>query len=228
MTIIKKILIVGLLIAVFSCDEIDNYEAPNGYVHGQLIDNITNQPFQAQQPNGFFIRFFEQGASMNSPISIHGKPDGTFENALIFQNQYKVVPVEGAFFPVDTAVVQVGTETVINFEVIPFLAVTDVSITSNNNKIIASYSITRSKVGGKIIERKTLVSEIPTVNNVTYDFKKEINTSEIADDNILSQTFTDEIDGLSSGKVYYVRIGVRTNNAFGKYNYSKIFEITVQ
>ena len=227
MTIIKKILIIGLVVAAFSCDEIGNYDAPNGSVQGQLIDKMTNQPFQAQQPNGFFIRFFEQGGSMNSPISIHGKPDGSFENALIFQNQYKIVPVEGAFFPVDTAIVQIGTETAINFEVIPFLAVTDVSITSSNNGITASYSIARSKEGDKIIERKTLVSAIPTVDNVTYDFKKEVNISKITDDNILKQSFTDVIDGLTSGKIYYVRIGVRTNNAFKKYNYSKIFPITV-
>ncbi len=227
MTITKKILIIGLVVAAFSCDEIDNYDAPNGYVHGQLIDIITNEPFQAQQPNGFFIRFFEQGGSMNSPISIHGKSDGTFENALIFQNQYNIVPVEGAFFPVDTASVQVGSETTINFEVIPFLAVTDVSITSNNNEIIASYNITRSKEGDKIIERKTLISEIPTVDNVTYDFKMETNLSEIADENILNQSFSDVISGLTSGKVYYVRIGVRTDNSFRKYNYSNIFTVTV-
>lgn len=228
MTIINKLLAIGLVIAAISCDEIDNYDAPNGYIHGQLIDKITNQPFQAQQPNGFFIRFFEQGASMNSPISIHGKPNGTFENALIFQNKYKIVPVEGAFFPVDTSFVQVGKETEVNFEVIPFLAVTDVSISSNNNRIIASYSIIRSMVGDKIVERKTLVSEIPTVDNNTFKFKKEANLAGIPDANILNQPFTDEIDGLISGKIYYVRIGVRTNNAFRKYNYSKIFEITVQ
>lgn len=223
----KIIMIIGLVVASFSCDEIDNYDAPNGSVHGQLIDKITNEPFQAQQPNGFFIRFFEQGGSMNSPISIHGKQDGSFENALIFENKYKIVPVEGAFFPVDTAVVQVGQETEVNFDVIPFLAVTDLSVTTANKTITTTYSIIRSKEGEKINDRITLVSEIPTVNNVTYDFKVESSLSGIPDESILNQSFTDEVGGLISGKKYYVRVGARTDNAYRRYNYSKIFEITV-
>lgn len=228
MTIINKLLAIGLVIAAFSCDEIDNYDAPNGYVHGQLIDKITNQPFQSQQPNGFIIRLFEQDRSVNSPISFHGKSNGTFENALIFQNTYKIVPVEGAFFPVDTSVVKVGKESEINFEVIPFLAITEVTVSTNSNKITTNYNITRSKVGAKIIERITLVSEIPTVDNITYKFKLEKNLSEIPDESILNQSFSDVIDGLTSGKTYYVRVGARTNNANRKYNFSKIFEITVQ
>ncbi len=224
----SKLLIMGLVVILLSCNEIDNYSAPNGHIYGTLIDKTTNEPFQTQQPNGFFIRLFEQGGSINSPISFHGKADGTFENAWIFENTYKIIPTEGAFFPVDTAVVLIGTKTEINFDVVPFLTVKDVSLTSNNTAITANYKITRSKVGDKIIERKTLVSEIPTVDNVTYDFKEEVNLSEISDEDILNSSFTDVITGLTSGKTYYARIGVRTNNSFRKYNYSKIFEITVQ
>lgn len=228
MATINKLLIIGLVIATISCGEIDNYDAPNGYIHGQLIDKITNESFQSQQPNGFIIKLFEQEGSMNSPILFHGKPDGTFENALIFQIKYKIIPVEGAFFPVDTTVVEVRKETEVNFEVIPFLAIDEVTITTNSNKITTNYNITRSKEGDKIIDRITLVSEIPTVDNVTYDFKKEISLSEIPDEDILKQSFTDVIEGLTSGKTYYVRIGARTDNDYRKYNYSKIFEITIQ
>ena len=228
MATINKLLVIGFVIATLSCDEIDNYDAPNGYIHGQLIDQVTNQSFQTQQPNGFTIRLFEDGGSQNSPISFYGKTDGTFENALIFQNKYKIVPAEGAFFPVDTAVVQVGQETEVNFEVIPFLAITDVSVSTTNNEITTNYSIIRSKEGDKIIDRITLVSEIPTVNHITYDFKTENSLSEIPDENILNQSFTDVVDGLTSGKTYYVRVGARTDNDYRRYNYSQIFEITVQ
>lgn len=228
MATINKLLVIGFVLAALSCNEIDNYDSPDGYIHGQLIDQITNQPFQAQQPNGFTVRLFEEGGSVNSPISFHGKSDGTFENALIFQNKYKIVPVEGAFFLVDTAVVQVGQETEVNFEVIPFLAITEVSVTTENNKITSNYSIARSKKGDKIIDRITLVSEIPTVNNITYDFQTENSLSEIPDENILDQSFTDVFEGLTSGKTYYVRVGARTDNDYRRYNYSKIFEITVQ
>ena len=216
----------AIMILFASCFEIDNYDEPNGAIYGELIDDITNESFQSEQPNGFSLKLFERGGEMNSPITFWGRPDGTFENAWIFQNEYKVVPTEGAFFPVDTVVVQVGSQTEVNFIVTPFLAVTNVSVQPAAGKITASYQIARSVAADKIIERKLLVSAIPTVNNVVYDFKNEADLSGIPDEDILAAQFTDEITDLPSGD-YYVRVAVSTDNALKKYNYSNVFEITV-
>lgn len=215
-----------VIVALFaSCNEIDNYDEPDGSIYGTLTDEITNENFQSEQPNGFSIKLFEKGSEMNSPITFWGKPDGTYKNAWIFQNEYQVVPTEGAFFPVDTVVVQVREETELNFTVTPFLAVTNVSIQPSEGKVTASYEIARSRAVDKIIERKTLVSEIPTVNNVIYNFKKEIDLSGTPDEDILGVEFTDEVE-VPSG-VYYVRVAVTTDNALKRYNYSKIFEVEV-
>lgn len=216
------------MIAIFySCTKIDNYDAPNGNIYGKLTDKMTNEGLQSEQPNGFSIKLFEKGSSLNSPISFQGKPDGTFENAMIFQNEYKVIPCEGAFFPLDTTVVKVGAKTEVNFDVIPFLAVTNVAITAASGNVTAIYNIARNKVGDKITERKTLVSQVPTVNNVTYDLKNESSLSGIADDVILATQYTDVITGLVSGKTYYVRICTRTDNTLKKYNYSKVFIVII-
>lgn len=216
-------LIVIVLFA--SCNGIDNYDEPDGAVYGALTDEITNENFQSEQPNGFNIKLFEKGSEMNSPITFWGKPDGTFKNAWIFQNEYQVVPTEGAFFPVDTVVVQVREETEVNFTVTPFLAVTNVSIQPSAGKVTASYEIARSRAADKIIERKTLVSEIPTVNNVVYNFKAETDLSGTSDEDILSTGFTDEVE-VPAG-IYYVRVAVATDNALKRYNYSKVFEVEV-
>lgn len=224
--ILKKIiflLIIGNLLA--SC-EIDNYAEPNGAIYGTLTDDITQETLQSEQPGGFNIKLYEKGGRMNSPIIFSGRPDGSFENAWIFQNEYKAVPTEGAFFPVDTAVVKVGERTEVKFTVTPFLAVTDVTVLPGSGKITASYKIARSKVGGKITERKTLVSRVPTMNNVVFDSKVQTNLSATADADILAAQFTDEVTGLPRGQ-YYVRIAVRTNNGLNKYNYSKIFPVTI-
>jgi hypothetical protein len=222
----KIILLLSIIIIFFSCDEIDNYEMPNGAIFGKLIDNITGEGLQTEQPNGFTIRLFEKGGNMNTPISFYGKPDGTFRNALIFQNDYKVIPCEGAFFPIDTVTVEVKSETECNFEVVPFLAVRNVSVTSSAGKIITNYKIERSKVGDKIVVRKTLVSNVSTVDNSIYNYMNETDISEIPDEEILSTNYSDVVEGLNSGN-YYVRIAVRTNNSLRKYNYSKIFPVTV-
>lgn len=223
MIILKKILVPALLL--LSCSKIDNYDTPNGAIHGKLIDNITNANLQSEQPNGFIVKLFEKGGAMNSPIIFTGKPDGSFENAWIFQNEYRVVPAEGAFFPVDTAVVQVGTRTEVNFTVTPFLAVVDATVQATQGKITVSYRIARSVADNKITERKTLVSKIPTVNNSIFDFRSETNLSDILDESILSTSFTDEV-ALSAG-TYYVRVAVCTDNALRRYNYSEVFEVTV-
>ncbi len=227
--ILKKIIFLLLIIVAFSasCKKIDNYNEPNGDIYGRLIDDITNDSLQTEQPNGFNINLYEKGGQMNSPIIFSGKPDGTFENAWIFKNEYKVIPTEGAFFPVDTVVVKVGARTEVNFTVTPFLAVTNVSVQSGTGKITTSYKIVRSQIGDKIFERKTLVSGIPTVNNVVFDFKSQSDLSGISDDDILSSQYSDEISGLTSGNSYFVRIAVRTDNSLKKYNYSKIFKVKV-
>jgi hypothetical protein len=224
--ILRKItflLILGTLLA--SC-EIDNYEEPNGAIYGNLIDDITKEPLESEQPAGFNIKLYEKGGRMNAPIIFSGKPDGTFENAWIFRNEYKVVPTEGAFFPVDTAVVKVGERSEVNFTVTPFLAVTNVSVQPGSGKITSSYKIARSRIGDKITERKTLVSRIPTTNNVVFNFKSQTDLSGTADADILAAQYTDEVTGLAPGQ-YYVRIAVRTKNGLNKYNYSKVFPVTV-
>lgn len=218
----------SMIVFIFaSCAKIDNYSAPDGDIYGKLIDKITKKSLQTEQPNGFLIKLFEKGGMLNSPISFWGKPDGSFENANIFSNEYKVLPTEGAFFPVDTITAKVGKHTQVNFEVMPFLAVADISVKPSSGKVTTTYKIVRARVGDKIAERKTLVSEIPIVSNVVYDFKSEADLTNTDDNKILSTTYTDIVDGLTSGKTYYVRIAVRTNNALKKYNYSKTFEVNI-
>jgi len=218
-------LIVGSMF--ISCSKIDNYPSPDGDIYGKLTDKLTQEGLQTEEPGGFTIKLFEKGGSLNSPISFNGKPDGTYENAHIFQDEYKVLPTEGAFFAIDTTEISIGGHTELNFEVDPFLAVADVTITPSAGTVTASYKIVRDRAAEKIVERKTLVSRVPTLNNIVFDFKSETDLSGTPDEEILSDQYTDTVSGLTSGDTYYVRIAVRTDNALKKYNYSKIFKIEI-
>jgi hypothetical protein len=210
-----------------SCSKIDNYAAPDGHIKGVLTDVLTGKPLQSQQPNGFTIQLFEEGKSENVPILVPGKADGSFENAFIFQGKYRVLATEGAFFPVDPKIADVADGTEVNFEVMPFLAVVDASASASAGKVVANYKIARGQGSDKIIERRTVVSAIPTVNSVSFDFQKQTDLSQINDAEILDGNYTDEVSGLSSGQTYYVRIAVRTMNTLNKYNYSEVFKVTV-
>ena len=224
--------LIFVIVVVTSCGKIDNYDRPNGNIYGSLTDSLTNEALQSEQPNGFNIKLFEKGKALASPVTIAGKPDGTYENAWIFQNEYKVLPTEGAFFErKDTVIVQVGTQTEVNFTVMPFLSITNVTVTPAAGQITAAYKITRQRVAagsaGKINQRITLVSRIPTVNNATYDFRKQTSLTGVTDATILASTFTDVITGLTSGKTYWVRIASRTSNSLSRFNYSKVFEVII-
>jgi hypothetical protein len=223
--------------ALSSCSKIDNYKAPDGGIYGKLTDLMTNEGIQTEQPNGFNIKMFEKGGLMNTPITFSGKPDGTFEDALVFQNQYKVLPVDGPFFPIiDTAVVQIGKHTEVNFSVMPFVSLTNVTVTPGTNKVTVVYNIARNQVGGKITTRKSMLSRVPTCNNATNDIYVSTSTTAVTDVTLLATQFTDVINGttafpLVSGKTYWVRVGVLATgsgfNSLSRYNYSKVFQITM-
>lgn len=223
----RYISLIAAIMLVASCSKIDNYASPGGGIYGTLTDKITGKPLQSQQPNGFTVQLFEEGKSSNVPIVIPGKQDGTFENSFIFEGQYKIAVIEGAFFPVEPRVVEIGKHTEANFDVMPFLAVVDALVTPANGKITVNYKIVREQESGKILERRTLVSKIPTVNSVAFDFQSQSDLSQTPDADILAGAYTDEVNGLTSGETYYVRVAVRTKNALNKYNYSEAFKVTI-
>jgi hypothetical protein len=224
----KSIIFILLAFSILSsCAKIDNYVAPDGGIHGVLTDKITKENFQSEQPNGFTVKLFERGGKLNSPITFQGKPDGSYENAFVFRNDYQLLVTEGAFFALDTANINItkGAET--NFEVMPFLAVMNPVATAESGKITVTYQLKREQVGQKIIERKVLVSKVPTVNNSVFDFKAQTDLTTLDDAAILAANYSDTVTGLVSGQTYYVRVAVRTDNALKKYNYSKIFTVKV-
>src|ERR1035437_4760208 len=165
--IIYSFISIGLILS--SCKQ-DNYLAPNAGITGSITDAITNAPVQTEQRNGIKIRLIEERYGNNvTPIDFWGKADGSFENSNVFADKYKIIPIEGAFFPADTAEVNVNGLITVNFKVTPFLTIT-ASVTPSTGSVTTSYKISRTKVGDKITTCKTLVSAYPAVSNVINEF----------------------------------------------------------
>jgi len=222
--IIFSFISLGLILS--SCTQ-DNYPAPNAGIMGVITDAITNAPVQTEQPNGIKIRLIEESYGNNvTPIDFWCKADGSFENSNVFADKYKIVPIEGAFFPADTAEVDVNGLKTVNFKVTPFLTIT-ASVTPSVGSITTNYTISRTKVGDKITTCKTLVSSYPSVSNVINEFNVSHNISGDTDLAILSNQYSDSVTGLTSGNTYYVRVAACTNNANNKYNYSQIFTVKI-
>jgi len=217
-------------ILLAACSKLDNYEGPTGTIFGKVIDSVTKQPIFTEQPNGILIRYIEQDYinSKVSPQSFFVKADGTFEKAGVFAATYKVLPVEGAFFPIkDTSTITVDDNghTEVNFTVTPYLNLA-ASAKADGNNIVVTYNISRPRAADKIMERKALASVVPTVNNTTWFKNVTTGTNNVNDNVILSTTYSDTIKALPSGK-YYVRAAARTGNSYNKFNYSAIAEVTI-
>jgi hypothetical protein len=215
------IIIVGIMIT-FGCSEIDNYKVPDSGIYGVVTDNITGEPIQTEQPNGFRIKMLEKDYENPIPIFFWGKEDGSFRNTKVFSGQYEIVPIEGAFFEPGSQTIDVNGITEVNFTVTPFLGVS-ASVRTEGNDIITNYTINRTQAGDKIITRMTIISENPRLNKNVFDEKVASSLSEISDETILATQFSDTIKGVDLNKTTYVRVGACTS--LGRYNYSEVFEL---
>src|SRR5262249_18331271 len=125
MKLINCIVIMACLVLLSSCfnNDIDNLDGPNAGIKGQVIDNVTNEGIQTEQPNGFRVRLLESGYENVIPIDFWGKADGSFQNTQLFANEYRVVPIEGPFVMPDTARINISGLTDVSFTVTPFATV---------------------------------------------------------------------------------------------------------
>lgn len=216
-----------LLLAFCACTKRDNYSAPTASVTGSVIDASTGKPIQTEQPNGIKMRLLEEKYGANvSPLDYWIKADGTFDIANVFSGQYKVVPIEGAFFPADTAVVDVEGVKEVTFTVTPFLTLT-ATATISGTDVIVNYKLSRQRTADKILDCKSLLSAYPTVSYAINELSVTHDLSIISDEQALSASYADTLRNVGPG-TYYVRAAARTNNANNKYNYSEVIEVKVQ
>ena len=220
------ILLIAISTFILSCSKVDNYSAPDSSIYGTIIDKTTNEGIQTEQPDGIKISMVE--TEFSSPVSINfwTKNDGTYENADLFSNTYKVIPVEGAFVSTDTIVTKIDGRTQVDFTVTPFLSI-NASVATASNSVIATYTISQPVVTTSIITCKTLCSKVPNVSNTINEYSVSHDLSSMSTKDILATQFSDKITGLTSGNTYYIRVAARTDNANNKYNYSKVFKVTV-
>lgn len=217
-----------LILGIVSC-EIDNIDVPSAAISGSLIDETTNKPLVTEQPNGFRIKMIETSWSESAtPEYFWGKADGTFKNTKVFSATYDVQPVEGAFFPVDPVSVKIDKSKTIDFTVTPYLSIHPKRVEIVGDAIEVEWTISRSKVGDKILDTRVfVVHDNPNVgtNYFTTALSPMVDLSGISDEEALSTTYKQTITGLTKGKTYYVKIGARTDNSSKRYNFTETVKL---
>ena len=137
-------------------------------------------------------------------------------------------PVEGAFFPVDPVSVKIDKSKTIDFTVTPYLSIHPKRVEIVGDAIEVEWTISRSKVGDKILDTRVfVVHDNPNVgtNYFTTALSPMVDLSGISDEEALSTTYKQTITGLTKGKTYYVKIGARTDNSSKRYNFAETVKL---
>ncbi len=215
-----------ILLFVSSCQKLDTYDLPNETLKGKLTDASGN-PFITEQPNGFQIRIIEDGSTQ--PRDFWGMADGQFNNTKIFKGNYKILPINGAFFPIkDTVKTEISGITTVDFKITPYLTV-NASVVANGKNLVATYRINQAIGAGKISAARLLITKWNPNPGMNYSDKSILrDLSGVLDATIVQTDYVDQITGyVESGVTYYARVAVLSNNSLGKYNFSAVQKIVV-
>ena len=220
----------------YSCIKTDEYAEPEETIKGSILDINTGEPIRTEQTNGARIQLEETSWSDNPALTYFAvKQNGTFQNTKVFKGTYTITPVDGPFFPISGKSVEVNGITEVNFEVEPFLNVEITDLQQSGGSVAISFTIFRSTAAFKISDAKVFVSSTQFVGNSSYlnnkpgqSLSTSIDFNDTPDETVLSTTHILNVEGLESGRTYYLRIGARTNdNVQKRYNYSEIMPVTV-
>jgi hypothetical protein len=142
----------GLVLLATSC-EIDNYPYPDAQVFGAIRDSTGGALIETDLNSGSVIGAYELGYETPVLRNWVVKQNGEYRNNLVYSNTYDFVFQSCNFFPytVKGAVIKPG-ENPIDFQVVPFIRLKNVSITydATAKKIIATFSIEGGKPAVKV------------------------------------------------------------------------------
>ena len=219
-----SILSVAMIALIASC-QIDNYDAPNATVTGQVIDNATGKPI-ITEPYGFRIKMYETSWSDNpTPRYIAGKVDGTFNDNSYFEGTYVSTAVDGAFVVSDPQTIQVKSKnsTTVNFNVNPFIRFDNVSIVKDGSTVKAVFTLTKFVATARPIDYAVIANaKTPYFGMSDNQVSSGRITLTEADFGVSKEIV---LSGFTAGKTYHVRIAAYCENATGRYNYTDVVKI---
>jgi len=233
-------LIFALCIFV-SCEK-DNYDAPEATIQGKILDHNGNL-LQTEQGNGNMRIKMEELSWAGDDESIAITPqylnmrqDGTYINTKWFAGEYRMTPVEGAFYSYKTEgeSVQIKGISTQDFTVIPYLDIEWVKepVLTPDNFIEASVRFKRNAKEG--VNMPNLNNAILCVATTQYcgnnnkDGQLFNGTQKITNDQ--EGTVIDFKTSMAvkyTNTTYWVRVGICCDDTYKKYNYTDIKTVKV-
>lgn len=141
------VFIIGSFLLTINSCEIDNYPLPDAQVYGAIRDSEGGGLVETD-PNtttGSVISVYELGQYAANPVRKTWliKPNGEYRNNLVYSNDYRFDFTGCNFFPFDTTYTVNPGENKIDFTVVPYIRIKNLSITLDAvaNKIIATFTL---------------------------------------------------------------------------------------
>jgi len=234
MIIMKKkyyliLLFTGLLFGITSCDlfKVDNFDGPDAQVYGEIRDSQGGGLVETDLQTGSLIGAYELG-DYEEPErrDWYIMESGEYRNNLVFSNTYKFEFSGCNFFPfnIEEMVIKPG-ENEINFDVVPYIRIKNLSIThdTGNNKIVATFNIEGGQSSVKVASLALYVFTdmhvgeyiTKTISNGTGQPKMSFSPAETIDP---ATTYTLSIDLAANASVfsihrnYYFRVELKHPN----------------
>lgn len=238
--IISIIILSITFLSFYSC-EIDNYEGPDAEISGKILDHNGKLLRTEPGSSNMRIRMDEiSWANGDSTIAViprylNVKIDGTYTNTKVFSATYTMLPVEGAFYPVEKSdTVVVKGKTVKDFVVTPYLDVNWVEephVTADSC-VEASFEFVRNAgPNGEFMpdvqDYRLFISSNQYVGNNNYynDLISGAVTVTNAQESVTITAKSKKLKYFNTD--VYVRIGVCCNDNYKKYNYTTIVRLPV-
>lgn len=224
----KWFLSLASLCLMTSCvNELDNYNAPDGGVHGKIVDAETNQPvpLPVQGSTGVIIKMMEQGTGATKSVDFYAKQDGTFENTRVFNCDY-LVTVEGPFVKLSEMKASISGQTEINIPVTPYARV-EASASVSGKVVSINYQVKKTSESYTTSEVYGYWNFAPGVDNGGANQAGKVKVDNLSGliifDLGADQTFLDNQHKIkANGNKIYVRVGAKTEGAI---NYSQVIEV---
>ena len=231
------------LLALASCQKIDNWDAPGSRLYGNVIDTYTGKNLAMDQ-NDWQIRIIDRTWEKMHPGTVAQyqtlavMKDGVYNNNRLFSGTYDMLPYDGPFWPVDTVKgVVLDKETQQDFKVTPYLQVSNINATLVGNNLTLTCNVKAPIITGlpNFYEVKPFLSLTTFCGNSNYiniaeynNLRKSINKSWAAEVGTAdNKDYTIGPLPVKSGYTYYVRVGANVNALSRRYNYSPIVKVVV-
>ncbi len=244
--IYNLVFIVGSLLFTLNSCKVDNFPLPDAQVYGAIRDSIGGGLVEtdANSTTGSLIGVYELGKYEANPLRRTWliKPSGEYRNNLVYSNAYRFDFTSCNFFPITLNQTIKSGENKLDFTIVPFIRIKNLSITYDaaGNKINASFTLEGGRPSVKVSRvtlyawtdmyvgdnvKKTMTTGTGTPTRSYTGAAQTINPATVITLSIdLAANQTTDKNGFGVHRNYYFRVGALATGPTGvgtiKVNYA--------